>query len=113
MKTNLHVTIVGGGLGGLCLAQGLKKAGIGFTVFERDEDASARIQGYRLSITADGFEAIHSNLPTPLWERVQAATDPLTDGMSLVTEQPDELLFIKAPAPESHVRRFGSISRVA
>ncbi|MEI9939226.1 MAG: NAD(P)/FAD-dependent oxidoreductase [Pseudomonadota bacterium] len=113
MKPNLHVTIIGGGLGGLCLAQGLKKAGIGFTVFERDEDASARIQGYRLSITADGFEAIYKNLPTKLWQRVEEATDPLKDGMSLVTEQLDELMFIKAPAPESEVRRFGSISRVA
>jgi cation diffusion facilitator CzcD-associated flavoprotein CzcO len=34
-----HVLIVGGGIGGLCLAQGLKKAGISVAVYERDTSA--------------------------------------------------------------------------
>ena len=33
---SLHVVIVGGGIGGLCLAQGLKRAGVSFAVYERD-----------------------------------------------------------------------------
>ena len=32
-----QVAIIGGGMGGLCLANGLKKTGISVTVYERDQ----------------------------------------------------------------------------
>uniref|UniRef100_K3WTH5 FAD-binding domain-containing protein n=1 Tax=Globisporangium ultimum (strain ATCC 200006 / CBS 805.95 / DAOM BR144) TaxID=431595 RepID=K3WTH5_GLOUD len=57
-----HVIIVGGGIGGLCLAQGLKKNGIPFTVFERDPTPNYRTQGYRLRINSSGYEALKANL---------------------------------------------------
>lgn len=38
------VIIVGGGLGGLCLGQGLKKARVPFRIFERDTSANWRGQ---------------------------------------------------------------------
>ena len=38
----MKVLIIGGGIGGLCLAHGLERAGIDFTVFQRDHDADAR-----------------------------------------------------------------------
>ena len=51
--TTGHVLIVGAGLGGLYLAQGLAKHGISYSVFERDETPDARAQGYRLKIFPD------------------------------------------------------------
>ncbi|TMW55230.1 hypothetical protein Poli38472_013121 [Pythium oligandrum] len=57
-----HVLIIGGGVGGLCLAQGLKKYGIPFTVFERDPAPNYRTQGYRLRINSSGYEALKTNL---------------------------------------------------
>jgi 2-polyprenyl-6-methoxyphenol hydroxylase-like FAD-dependent oxidoreductase len=35
MTEQLHVIVVGGGIGGLCLAQGLRRAGVSVAVYER------------------------------------------------------------------------------
>ena len=48
---NFHVIIVGGGLGGLTLAQGLKKNGISCAVYEKDMSRTDRLQGYRIVVT--------------------------------------------------------------
>jgi choline dehydrogenase-like flavoprotein len=62
-----HVLIVGGGIGGLCLAQGLKQAGISVAVYERDRTPDARLQGYRLNIEPIGARALQASLPTHVW----------------------------------------------
>ena len=46
----MHVIIVGAGIGGLVLAQSLRKQGISFEVFERDVDRNARFQGWAIVI---------------------------------------------------------------
>src|SRR5262245_45566688 len=52
----MDVLIVGGGLGGLTLANALKKsdARFGVTVFERDADIASRPQGYAISLNKKG-----------------------------------------------------------
>jgi 2-polyprenyl-6-methoxyphenol hydroxylase-like FAD-dependent oxidoreductase len=67
MSRSLHVLIAGGGLGGLCLAQGLQKAGHTCAVYERDGDLD-RKAGYRLAMNADGGEALRRCLPDDLFE---------------------------------------------
>lgn len=69
-----HVLIVGAGIGGLCLAQGLKKHGIPFTVFERDPSPNYRTQGYRVRINNDGYEALKTNLSPENFEVFLRAT---------------------------------------
>ena len=54
----LHIGIAGAGLGGLCLAQGLARAGHRVEIFERDPAPDGRGQGYRLRIDADGQRAL-------------------------------------------------------
>jgi len=66
----LKVMIVGAGTGGLCLAQGLNADGIAVEVFERDYSPTDRLQGYRLSIDANGSHALNSCLPQPLFEKL-------------------------------------------
>jgi 2-polyprenyl-6-methoxyphenol hydroxylase-like FAD-dependent oxidoreductase len=60
----LRVLIIGGGIGGLCLAQGLRQAGFDeVAVYERDPSAEGRMQGYRLRISPDGERALRKCLP--------------------------------------------------
>ncbi len=53
----MKVAVVGAGIGGLCLAQGLRRNGIEVTVYERDDALSSRGQGYRVHL--DAGRALH------------------------------------------------------
>jgi 2-polyprenyl-6-methoxyphenol hydroxylase-like FAD-dependent oxidoreductase len=59
----MRVSVIGAGLGGLCLAQGLRGAGIEADVYERDPAITARFQGYRLVLSPVGFQALRGCLP--------------------------------------------------
>jgi glycine/D-amino acid oxidase-like deaminating enzyme len=90
-----HVAIIGAGIGGLCLAQNLKKAGISVVVYERDESRTARLQGYRIHIDPDGSRALYESLPPRLWEIFLATCGKVgRGGISFATEQLKELLFV-------------------
>jgi 2-polyprenyl-6-methoxyphenol hydroxylase-like FAD-dependent oxidoreductase len=79
MMTNLHVLIIGGGVGGLCLAQGLKQSGISVAVYERDKSVHFRYQGYRIHINTDGSRALHDCLPENLFSLfVATSSKPIT-----------------------------------
>lgn len=61
-----HVLIAGGGIGGLCLAQGLHKAGISAAVYESTPGIVQ--SGYRLHMNATGGRALQQCLPEHLYE---------------------------------------------
>ncbi|KAH7064494.1 hypothetical protein BKA63DRAFT_572393 [Paraphoma chrysanthemicola] len=46
----MHVLIVGAGLGGLSLAQNLRKQGVSFEIFERDPEKNSRSQGWAIAL---------------------------------------------------------------
>jgi 2-polyprenyl-6-methoxyphenol hydroxylase-like FAD-dependent oxidoreductase len=73
----LHVIIAGGGVGGLCLAQGLRKRGISVAVYERDQSTEARNQGYRLRIDEFGRGALAECLPPELYDLCHATANQL------------------------------------
>ena len=64
----MHVIVIGAGLGGLCLAQRLRRHGISVSVHEQDPTPVFRDQGYRLHINADGRRALEHALPPRLWQ---------------------------------------------
>ena len=72
-KRQLPVLIIGAGVGGLCLAQGLSKAGIDVRVFERDLSQTYRPQGYRLKFEADAAAALQDCLPAHLYRAFEAS----------------------------------------
>jgi 2-polyprenyl-6-methoxyphenol hydroxylase-like FAD-dependent oxidoreductase len=63
----LRVLVIGGGIGGLCLAQGLKMSGMDVAIYERDGSANSRAQGYRISIKEAGSHALRDCLPGRLF----------------------------------------------
>ncbi|WP_326945899.1 FAD-dependent monooxygenase [Amycolatopsis sp. NBC_01307] len=73
----MRVAVIGAGLGGLCLAQGLRKAGIDVDVFERDPGVRARFQGYRIGLADVGREALLACLPDRLHPLLDAVTGDL------------------------------------
>jgi 2-polyprenyl-6-methoxyphenol hydroxylase-like FAD-dependent oxidoreductase len=84
----MHVVVIGAGIGGLCLAQGLRRAGVSVAVYERDRESTARVQGYRVHIDPMGSKALNHELPPVLWQAfVDTAGDPGTTGFGFLTEQ--------------------------
>lgn len=71
----LEILIVGGGIGGLCLAQALRRAGLPVTVHERDLSPEGRRQGYRLRISPEGEEGLRACLPPRLTDLVVATSN--------------------------------------
>jgi 2-polyprenyl-6-methoxyphenol hydroxylase-like FAD-dependent oxidoreductase len=70
----MRVAVAGAGLGGLCLAQGLLRAGVDVQVYERDATPDERRQGYRLHMDARGGDSLAKCLPPPLYELFLATT---------------------------------------
>ncbi|WP_329843344.1 FAD-dependent oxidoreductase [Stenotrophomonas sepilia] len=66
--SRIHVSIIGAGLGGLALAQALKRGGVAFDVFEADRTLNSRPQGYRIRIDAEGQRALARTLPPELYD---------------------------------------------
>jgi 2-polyprenyl-6-methoxyphenol hydroxylase-like FAD-dependent oxidoreductase len=88
----LDVVIIGGGIGGLCLAQGLRRAGIGVTVYERTQARTDWLQGYRIHINPDGSRALYNSLPPAVWQRFRDTVSANDGGFGFATEQLDDLL---------------------
>ncbi|HEY4051295.1 MAG TPA: FAD-dependent monooxygenase, partial [Acidobacteriaceae bacterium] len=109
-----HVAIIGGGIGGLTLAQGLTKAGINVSVYERDQAPDARRQGFRVHIDPEGSNALHECLPGRLWEIFDATGGDLGHGFTFMTEHLRELLAVRRDreAAIDDVARHRSISRI-
>ncbi|KVM56883.1 monooxygenase [Burkholderia ubonensis] len=81
----IHVAIVGAGLGGLCLAQALKRAGIAFDVYERDPAIDSRQQGFRIRIDATGQRALAASLPAGSYALLRASASQRTAGTRFLT----------------------------
>jgi flavin-dependent dehydrogenase len=92
-----HVAIIGGGMGGLCLANGLKKAGISVAVYERDQSPESRPQD--TAFTSIPKAASHSTnvYPSTLWDLFRSTGGDFSQGFSIVTQQLHEILHLTGP----------------
>jgi 2-polyprenyl-6-methoxyphenol hydroxylase-like FAD-dependent oxidoreductase len=88
----LRVLIVGGGLGGLCLAHALAAQGASVDVFERDAGPDVRGQGYRLTIDETGSDALRACLPRKNYDFIRATASRIgrTGGFVFLDERARE-----------------------
>ena len=113
--SSFHVVIIGGGIGGLCLAQGLKQLGVSVAVYERDRTRTDRLQGYRIHINPSGSRALHDCLPADLYDTFVATTGKSGKGFTFFSEQLRELLSLipdSADAVPDPVGSHKSVSRI-
>jgi 2-polyprenyl-6-methoxyphenol hydroxylase-like FAD-dependent oxidoreductase len=110
----LHVLIIGGGIGGLALAQGLRRAGVSAAVYERDRSLTSRPQGYRVHISPGGSRALHECLPAHLFDAFDRTCGKPARAIHFVTEHMRPLLSLDAAlvTNDDAVARHRSVSRI-
>ncbi|WP_436759700.1 FAD-dependent oxidoreductase [Streptosporangium sp. V21-05] len=91
----LDVLVVGGGIGGLALAQALLPSGVNVQVYERERDAADWVRGYRIHLNQIGSRALHRCLPGPLWEAFLATSGHPGPGFGFHTHRLRELVFVE------------------
>jgi salicylate hydroxylase len=113
---HLRVLVIGGGIGGLCLAHGLRRAGVSAAVYERTRTRTDWLQGYRIHISPHGAAALHACLPPAQWQAFAATAGQPSAGFAFCTEQLRDLLFLPrgllAGAESSPENGHHSVSRI-
>jgi len=94
-RNGLRVRIIGGGTGGLCLAQGLKRDDV--EVFERDRTPTGGLEGYRLSISTTGRRALEACLPDRLFHKLVANCAKPSDSVTFLDHHLNRLLALDLP----------------
>jgi salicylate hydroxylase len=110
MTTN--VMIIGGGIGGLALAHGLRRAGIEVTVYERTHRRTDWLQGYRIHINPAGAAALRACLDPGGWESFLDTVSTSDGGFGFLTDQATELLAFGADEINVAGERHYGVSRV-
>ncbi|WP_144123510.1 FAD-dependent oxidoreductase [Catellatospora sichuanensis] len=112
----LSVMIIGGGIGGLCLAHGLRRAGVDVTVHERTTARTDWLQGYRIHINPHGSRALHDCLDPAAWQAFLGTVSDAGGGLGFATEQLADLLRLRgeeiADSAEPAARHYG-VSRLS
>lgn len=103
-RKNLHAIIIGAGIGGLCLAQGLIKNGIDVSVFERDRSPADRLQGYRLNINEEGVQALKKCLPEELHSVFLSTCGYPSDDFNVYDKNMKELLSINMNGSSEEIK---------
>ncbi|WP_328305014.1 FAD-dependent oxidoreductase [Actinomycetospora sp. NBC_00405] len=88
----MKVIIIGGGTGGMCLAHGLRRAGIDVAVHERDRTRTSGLHGYRVGISPNGARALKACLDPELFATFVATTAAPYDTLAMLTERYRTLL---------------------
>ena len=88
----LYVIAIGADTGGLCLAQGLRQAGISVAVYERDQTCGGGLLATESASHWMAIRALRDCLPPKLFDTYIATTTKAPLCLVTLTEQPSEIL---------------------
>jgi len=97
MSNDLKIIVIGGGVGGLCLAQGLKKGGIAVEVYERDGAPASRLAGYRITVSPTGAAALRACLPAEIYQQFLAESGRPARSVTFLDHRLKTLLAFSLP----------------
>ncbi len=106
-----RVLIVGGGPGGLALAQGLHRVGIAVRLVERERWRSDVVYGFRLRLRRRGVEALRELLPPALFGAFERTSGVAPTHSLLLDEQLHDLPRLQAEVDDD-VLPAASVSRI-
>lgn len=89
------VAIIGAGIGGLALAQGLKKIDIDVKVYESDKNKNTRPQGYSIYLNRTGLNALEACLSKKSFDTLISLRSRSSDGISFTDEKLGNIFHIK------------------
>lgn len=95
---SLRVVIIGAGLAGPCLAQGLLRAGADVSLYERDVAVASRGQGYRIHIARQGTEGLRTCLAPELYRLVVDTSGKRGSGVTVLDRHLHALNRVVFPA---------------
>lgn len=108
-----HVVIIGAGLGGACLAHGLKRAGISVAVYDRQPTRGDGSSGLRVAIGEAGCRALREALPLDLYQTFIAICADSPQHLTIYSEGLNELFSAGIPAAEQKDGGAASVMRFA
>ncbi|MFH9087840.1 FAD-dependent oxidoreductase [Streptomyces sp. NPDC017673] len=106
------VLVIGAGLGGLTLAQGLRRQGIDVEVFERDVTPVDRSQGFRIHVNPFGTRALRACLSDELFELFLETSGSGGRGLCFTDHRLSPLLSLEGPSNQDPLRNHRSVCRV-
>jgi len=112
MAKPLHVLVIGAGTGGMCLAHGLRRAGISVAVYERHRHRSDGLYGYRVGIDRMGSYALHQCLPPELYQTFVATCAREPRYFDFLTEQLKAVLGLELKEETDEIGGEKSVSRM-
>ncbi|MFD0475609.1 FAD-dependent oxidoreductase [Nonomuraea thailandensis] len=83
----MHIIVIGAGTGGMCLAHGLRRAGVSVAVYERDHTRTDNLYGYRVGIDSAGNRALRACLPPELFDTFVATCARAPRFFNVLTEK--------------------------
>ncbi len=99
----LPVLIIGSGLSGLLLAQGLLLHRIPFQIYERDPHLSSRPQGYRIRLNLIGLHALRTTLSKEVNDEIWRTAVEFVPGLGRLDARTGKVMGVPVgmPSPKS------------